>query len=181
MATTLVSVEEYLRSTYKPDAEYVDGVIELRGRGESEGADSPGEEDLLGEDRHSEWQATLAYFFKAHRREWGIRVRPEIRTQTSERRFRVPDIAILDAALPYAPVATAPPLIAVEILSPEDRLSRLVVRLADFEFMGMPAIYVIDPIDNSVLRFKEGKLENVDTLMLRDVVIPFADILAELD
>ncbi len=34
MATTLVSVEEYLHSTYEPDAEYVDGVIEKRPMGE---------------------------------------------------------------------------------------------------------------------------------------------------
>ena len=166
MATTLVSVEEYLRTTYEPDAEYVDGVIEER---------------PMGEDQHSEWQATLAFFFKAHRHEWNIRVRPELRTKTGERHYRIPDIAILDASLPREPIATVPPLIAIEILSPEDRLSRLVVRLADFEAMGVPAIYVIDPIDNSLLRFKQGRLENADTLVLRDTTIPFADILAELD
>jgi len=166
MATTLISVEEYLHSTYEPDAEYVDGVLEER---------------PLGEDQHSEWQATLAFFFKAHRREWNIRVRPELRTKTGERHYRIPDIAILDAALPREPIATVPPLIAIEILSPEDRLSRLVVRLADFEAMGIPAIYVIDPIDNSLLRFKQSRLENADELMLRDITIPFADILAELD
>ncbi len=166
MATTLVSVEEYLHSTYEPDAEYVDGVLEER---------------PMGENRHSEWQATLSHFFKMHRREWNIRVRPEYRTKTGERRYRVPDVAITDAALIDEPIATVPPLIAIEILSPEDRLSRLVVRLTDFEAMGVPAIYVIDPVDNGLLRFKQGRLENADTLMLRDIVIPFADILAELD
>ncbi len=166
MATTLVSVEEYLHSTYEPDAEYVDGVIEER---------------PMGENRHSAWQATLAYFFMMHRREWVIRVRPELRTKTSERRYRVPDVAILDAALPEEPIATTPPLIAFEILSPEDRLSRLIVRLGDFEAMGVSSIYVIDPIDNSLLRFKQGRLESVDTLLLRDAAVSFADVLAELD
>ena len=166
MATTLVSVEEYLHSTYEPDAEYVDGIIEER---------------PVGEGPHSEWQATLVMFLRIRRKEFTIRVRPEMRTQTGERRYRVPDVAILDAALPDEPIATAPPLIAIEILSPEDRLSRLVVRLADFEAMGVPAIYVIDPIDNSLLRFQAGRLENVTTLVLRDVMIPFANILAELD
>ncbi len=166
MATTLISVEEYLHSTYEPDAEYVDGTIEER---------------PMGEDQHSEWQATLAFFFKAHRREWNIRVRPELRTRTSERRYRIPDIAILDAALPREPIATAPPLVAFEILSPEDRLSRLLIRLADFEAMGVASIYIVDPADNSLLRYKAGRLEIADTLMLRDVTIPFADILAELD
>ena len=166
MATTLVSVEEYLRSTYKPDADYVDGVIEER---------------CLGEDQHSAWQVTLATYFQVRRREWSIRVRTELRTRTSERRYRIPDIAILDAALPREPIAIAPPLIAIEILSPEDRLARLVVRLGDFEAMGVPAIYVIDPADNSLLRFKAGRLEVVETMQLRDITIPFAEILAELD
>ena len=166
MTTTLISVDEYLRTSYKPDAEYVDGVVEER---------------PMGEDKHSEWQATLAYFFKLHRREWGIRVRPELRTKTGDRRYRIPDIAILDAALPYEPIATVPPLIALEILSPEDRLSRLIIRLADFEAMGVPAIYIIDPVDNSLLRFTAGRLENVTMLTLRDVAIPFTEVLAELD
>lgn len=166
MATTLISVEEYLRTGYEPDAEYVDGVIEER---------------PMGEDQHSEWQATLAYFFKAHRREWGIRVRPELRTRTAERRYRIPDIAILDAALPREPVATRPPLIAIEILSPEDRLSRLLIRLEDFEAMGVPAIYLIDPADNTLLRFADGRLKNADSIQLREIMIDFAAILAELD
>ena len=164
--TTPISVEEYLRSTYEPDAEYVDGVIEER---------------PMGENRHSEWEATLSFFFKTHRRAWNIRVRPEYRTKTGERHFRVPDLALTDAALLDEPIATAPPLLAIEILNPEDRLSRLIVRLADFQAMGVPAIYIIDPADNSLLRFKAGKLEVVDSMQLRDVEIPFADVSAELD
>ncbi len=166
MATTLISVEEYLHTAYEPDAEYVDGVIEERN---------------VGEDQHSNWQAALVIFFGLHRREWSIRVRPELRTKTSERRYRVPDVAILDAALAREPIATTPPLIAFEILSPEDRLSRLIIRLGDFESMGVPAIYVIDPADNSLLRFSQGKLQNVDTVLLRETVIPYGDILSELD
>ena len=167
MATTsLVSVEEYLRSTYEPDAEYVDGVIEER---------------ATGEDEHSAWQVALSAYFHVRRRDLGIRARSELRTKTSERRYRIPDVAVLDAALPREPIATAPPLMAIEILSPEDRLSRLVVRLGDFEAMGVPAIYVIDPADNSLLRFQNGRLEVVDAVKLRDVTIPLADFLAELD
>lgn len=166
MATMPVSVEEYLHTRYEPDAEYVEGVIEER---------------PMGENRHSEWQATLSYFFKLHRREWDIRARPEYRTKTGERRYRVPDFAVTDGSLIDEPVATAPPLIAIEILSPEDRISRLIVRLADFESMGVPAIYLIDPVDNSLLRFQDGRFKSADSVALRDALISFADILAELD
>ncbi len=166
METTLISLEEYLHTRYEPDAEYVDGVVEER---------------PMGEGKHSEWQATLSHFFELHRREWSTRVRPEYRTKTSERRYRVPDVAVIEAAAAEEQIATTPPLIAFEILSPEDRLSRLIVRLADFESMGVPAIYVVDPADNSLLRFQDGKFINANTVTLRDTAIPFADILAELD
>ena len=161
MATTLISVEEYLKSSYEPDAEYVDGVIEER---------------PMGEDEHSAWQIAIGIYFGIRGREWNIRVRPELRTKTSERRYRIPDVAVLDAALPREPIATMPPLIAFEVLRPEDRLSRLLIRLADFESMGVPAIYVIDPADNSLFRFSQGKLESDSSIVLRERNIPFQEL-----
>ncbi len=77
MATTPISVEEYLYTAYEPDAEYVDGVIEER---------------PMGDDGHGVWQVVLAAFPHGHRRESGIRVRSELRTKISERRYRIPDI-----------------------------------------------------------------------------------------
>ncbi len=162
-ATTFVSVEEYLRTSYEPDAEYVDGVIEER---------------PMGEDQHSAWQVALTIYFGSRAREWGIRVRPELRTKTSERRYRIPDIAILDADAPRDPVAIVPPLAAFEILSPEDRLSRLLVRLADFESMGVAALYVVDPADNSLFRYQAGKLEVAAEIALREQSIAFQELVA---
>ncbi len=162
MATThLISVEEYLKTSYEPDAEYVDGVIEER---------------PMGEEQHSEWQVALIFYFRTRAREWGIRVRAELRTQTSERRYRIPDVALLDANAPRDPVALVPPLAAFEVLSPEDRLSRLMVRLADFERMGIPALYVVDPADNSFFRYQGGKLENVQEIAIRDKIVPCGEI-----
>ena len=153
MATTPISVEEYLRTSYEPDAEYVDGVIEQR---------------PMGEEQHSAWQVALVTYFGQRAREWNIRVRSELRTRTSERRYRIPDVALLDADAPRDPVALVPPLVAFEILSPEDRLSRLLVRLADFETMGVQALYVVDPADNSCRRYTAGSLQVVREFALRD-------------
>ena len=161
MATTLVSVEEYLRTSYAPDAEYVDGVIEER---------------PMGEEKHSAWQVALVIYFGQRAREWGIRVRSELRTKTSERRYRIPDVALLDADAPRDPVALVPPLVAFEILSPEDRLSRLFVRLGDFESMGVGALYVIDPADNSCRRYTAGSLQVVKELSVCGRKIDVGDI-----
>ncbi len=153
MATTLVTVEEYLRTSYEPDAEYVDGVIEKR---------------PMGEGKHSAWQATLSAFFFVRSREWHIRVRPELRTQTGTRRYRIPDLAIITPEAAEQPIAIIPPLVAIEILSPEDRIARLLVRLADFESMGVSAIYVVDPEDGSLFRFTEGKLGAAASISVRE-------------
>ncbi len=161
--TTFVSEQEYLRTSYEPDAEYVDGVIEERPR---------------GEDQHSAWQIAIAGFFWVRSADLYIRARPELRTKTGERRYRIPDVAILDADAPPDPVALVPPLIAFEILSPENRVARLRVRLADFQTMGVPAIYVVEPEDGTLMRGVDGGLPAVDRVVLRDRVIPWAEISA---
>jgi hypothetical protein len=60
MATgTLVSVEEYLSTTHRPDCDYVDGVILERHSGELD---------------HSDWQLQIAACLRARRREFGVYV-----------------------------------------------------------------------------------------------------------
>ena len=164
-ATPLVSVEEYLRTSYEPDAEYVDGVVEER---------------PVGENQHSAWQMAIGGFFRVRSDEWNIRVRPELRTKTGERRYRIPDVAVLDADAPEDPVALVPPLIAFEVLSPEDRMSKLRVRLADFEVMGVPGIYVVEPESGALMRWIEGGLPAADRIVLRDREIAWTEIKAVL-
>ena len=63
MATrSLVSVSEYLSTSYRPDCDYVDGVVLERN---------------LGEYDHGRLQGELLAYFHARRGEWGIRAVPE--------------------------------------------------------------------------------------------------------
>ena len=67
MATaTQAPLEVYLHSDYQPDAEYIDGEIRERPR---------------GEDDHSALQGAIYLWFAQHVDEWNIRVRPELRVQ----------------------------------------------------------------------------------------------------
>ena len=88
-------LEVYLRSSYEPDAEYVDGVIQER---------------PMGEYDHSSWQYAIQLWFARHAQDWGIRVRPQLRVQISRSRFRVPDVAVLDRNLPIEQIVTHPQL-----------------------------------------------------------------------
>jgi Uma2 family endonuclease len=138
-----VPVEVYLKSSYEPDAEYVDGVIEER---------------PMGEFDHSSWQYAIQLWFAQHARDWSIRVRPELRVQVARNRFRVPDVAILDRNLPTEQIVTHPPIAVFEILSPEDSLNRMMTKLADYERMGIKTILVLDP-NGRHYRYLGGRLE----------------------
>jgi Uma2 family endonuclease len=140
---TQVPLDIYLSTSYEPDAEYVDGVVEER---------------PIGENDHSKWQHALELWFGLRAQEWGIRVRPELRVQISVSNFRVPDVAILDRSLPVEQVITHPPVAVFEILSPEDTMTRMLTKLADYERMGIRTILVIDP-DGKHFRFSGGALE----------------------
>jgi Uma2 family endonuclease len=144
MATTLQSpLQAYLHSDYEPDAEYVDGKIEERPMGELD---------------HSTWQKALMRFFLNHESDWNLRVYPELRVQVAETRYRVPDIAILDAAAPREQIVRHPPLAVFEILSPEDAMKRILVKLADYERMGIRHIWLIDPETSASYQFRGGLL-----------------------
>lgn len=136
-------LEVYLSSSFEPDAEFVEGVIEERPKGEYD---------------HSSWQHALELWFGTHAVEWGIRVRPGLRIPVAPNRFRVPDVAILDRRREVEQIISYPPIAVFEILSPEDTLARMMSKLEDYERMGVRNILVIDPKVRNY-RFCEGRLE----------------------
>lgn len=130
---TKIPVEEYLHTAYRPDVEYVDGEIQERNVGEIEHA------RLI--------MAALEWFFQ-HGRDWGIEVLPDVRMQVSATRFRVPDICVCSASSTDRRIVTTPPLLVVEILSPEDRIDRYHQRITDYREMGIQGVWVLDPETN---------------------------------
>lgn len=125
-----VPLDVYLSSSFEPDAEYVDGVIEER---------------PMGEWSHADLQAAVLEYFRSRRNEWNIRAAPELRVQVSPTNFRVPDVTLLDRNRPVEQIVTHPPIAVFEILSPEDSLARMMTKLQDYEKMGIPTILVLNP------------------------------------
>jgi Uma2 family endonuclease len=156
--TTHVPVEVYLRSSYEPDAEYVDGEIEER---------------PMGEFDHASWQQAIQLWFKQHEKEWNIRVRPELRVKVAATRYRVPDVTVLDRSLPIEQIITHPPLAVFEVLSPEDRFQRMKRKLEDYRAMGIPEIWVIDPQDSTFYRYEDLQLRRKDSFSHAQKAIAF--------
>jgi Uma2 family endonuclease len=146
--TTHVPVEVYLRSSYEPDAEYVDGQIEKR---------------PMGQFDHSSWQQAISRRFWEHEREWGIRVMLSLRIKVAETRYRVPDVTVLDRSRPIEQIVTHPPLAVFEVLSPEDRVQRLKLKLEDYRAMGIPEIRVIDPQGSTFYRYEDLQLRRTSS------------------
>src|SRR5256885_14208745 len=123
--TTLVSVEEYLSTDYSPDVDYVDGVLEDRN---------------VGQRKHAIVQTLIAGFLLRLRQALGVLVVVEQRIKVSPTRYRVPDICVM-AKDPVEEIFTTPPLLCVEVVSPDDRVSRLQEKIGDYLRMGVSYVW----------------------------------------
>ena len=130
MATVIqIPLDEYLGKNYRPDREYVDGEIRERNVGKYE---------------HARIQALLAAWFNQHEKAWGAQVVTEQRVRVSPTRVRIPDVALLTLGS-QPDVIVEPPLLIVEILSPDDSYSDTQERSQDYRKMGVETVWIIDP------------------------------------
>jgi Uma2 family endonuclease len=129
-ATTLVSVQEYLKTSYRPDVDYIDGELLERN---------------MGEWSHGRMQLFLGGVFERHEQDWRLIATPEQRVQVKPERFRVPDICVTRLEDAGQQIVRTPPVLCVEILSSEDTLTRLKPRIDDYAAMGVANIWVVDP------------------------------------
>jgi Uma2 family endonuclease len=168
--TEFVSVREYLTTSYRPDCDYVDGRIEERNGCEYD---------------HSYLQAMLAHLFLNHQEEWGVRPLPDVRIQVKATRFRVPDVTVIRSGTPREQILTHPPLLVIEILSPEDRLSRMTERTDEYLEFGIENIWIIDPARRLAYRVTRAGFELAPageiTVAETPIRVVLSELFAELD
>jgi len=128
-AGTLISVEEYLATSYRPDCDYVDGRVQERN---------------LGEFDHSSLQTAIAVYLGTRQKQWNITVVVEQRVQVSATRFRIPDVCVV-LGRNTEQIFRKPPFLCIEVLSPEDRMNRVQERIDDYLGMGVCYVWVLDP------------------------------------
>lgn len=166
MATgTQISVEEYLKTTYRPDCDYVDGEVLERN---------------LGRYEHARPQGLLCAYFVSREKEWRIRVVPEQRVQVKASRFRIPDVCVVLESSPIESIFREPPFLCIEILSIDDSFKSIVDRLDDYVSMGVPNIWVIDPHTRRGYRYNpDGLLEAKDGILRTtnpDIAVPLSAV-----
>lgn len=163
-ATTQISVEEYLKTSYRPDCDYLDGVVEERN---------------LGERDHGWTQGRLVTFFMSRFRETGIAAIPEWRVQVRPKRFRVPDVVVTHGK-PDEQILTKPSLLCIEILPPDDTISRTNARVQDYLEFGVPVVWIIDPRERKVWIYRRNGMQEavgeVVKLEGTSIEVPFSEI-----
>ncbi len=170
-ATTLVPVDEYLRSDYEPDMDYVDGVLEERN---------------VGEQDHSCLQAMLVAWLVSNAWKVGLDARTEQRTRITSTRFRVPDIVLMKGKRKRGEtIPSKPPVAVIEILSPEDRVARMQKRIDDLLDAGTAQVLVVDPTGRRAWEYSRDGSNEIRNGVLRladpAFEIPLHEIFAQLD
>ena len=169
-AAALVPLEEYLRTTYHPDRDWVDGELKERN---------------VGEGQHATIQTFLGYLFRTNRDAWNTRALTEQRVQTSARHYRVADLYVALYSNPIEPIVHTPPLLCIEILSKDDRMSEMQDKIEDYLGMGTRTVWVIDPLCRRAFSTDYAGLAGAvpDFLTVRDTPIQISveSIFAELE
>jgi Uma2 family endonuclease len=172
---TLISLDEYLSTSYEPDMEFVDGVLVRRN---------------VGAQIHAKEQATIAIFFGQYRKSHRISVFTAVRLQVEAGdRYRIPDVLVLEVPYQKGKVVVDVPAVVVEIKSPNDTFDEIVDKCFEYENLAVANILVMDPDNKRAWLFRHGNLELLTGLSIAlnlprqqlTIDFPFAQMFAELD
>ncbi len=153
METTLISLEEYLHTSYEPDAEYADGVLIRRN---------------VGTQLHGLLQSFIIVFLSEFRLRYRYEVFTECRLlmDPATGRHRIPDVMVLEEPYTMGKVATDVPAIVLEIKSPDDTLDEMNDKCLEYATLGVPNIVVLDPDYKRQYVFTNRALQLVESVVL---------------
>lgn len=168
-SSTAVSVDQYLHTAYRPDCDYVDGEVVKRN---------------VGEFQHSMMQGILIRMLYEWARLIPIRVVPELRMRVSTTRFRIQDICVMLKEQQPEPVLTSAPFLCIEILSPEDRMSRVIERVREYLSFGVSHIWVVDPENRTAYSYTKDEGREVSDGLITanpEISVSLSELFTELD
>lgn len=171
VAQTQLTLEEFLKlPEEESELEFADGMVSQK---------------VSPKGKHSRLQSQLVkHLDRAASTDESALVFPELRT-TFSGASRVPDISVyrrdrvpVDETGQIANDFWEPPDIAIEIVSPEQSVNGLVRRCMWFVNHGVGIALLIDPQDESILRFQGGHLP---VAIRGDERIDAGDVLPDFD
>ncbi len=125
-----LSVEEYLHTSFPDlDKEYRDGQLVER---------------TLPDYLHGRTQLLLGAFFLAAAKSLSLFPTSETRMKLRTGFYLIPDIAVFHPKKPGL-VPDIPPLVAIEVLSPDDRMPAVEEKLQEYRNWGIKHVWLVDP------------------------------------
>jgi Uma2 family endonuclease len=141
---------EYLRTSFPGvDSEFRDGELVERAM-----PDFP----------HSNTQMECGGFFRDLRKKDGLPFYPcpELRHQVRPGRYLIPDVAVHWPNPPAEAVPSHPPLIVIEVLSLDDRMSEVLAKFQEYVAWGVPHVWLIDPRSRQLSIYDRQGLRHVE-------------------
>ena len=158
-AIPLVSVDEYLNTSYEPDMEFVDGVLVEKG---------------MPTIPHNFLGRLLLVWFMQYEEQFRFTALYDVRTQIIERaRYRLPDIMLCPRPLPQGRIVNAVPWVVIEIVSPDDTVNKTQDRFFDYAGVGVQHILQMDPEKYVAHRFDNGSMLRTS---FRSLTLPTGEI-----
>jgi len=159
MATqTLISEDEYLHAIFEgSEPEFRDGEIVERG---------------MPTYLHGMLQVVLAALFLPYRRSHDLWPSTEARHRIRPGLIRIPDVAVHQGK-PSMPHPDYPPYVAIEVLSPDDRMTEVALKMREYRNFGIAHAWVVDPELQALYVFDSDGLHQVRSLQISEFGINF--------
>ena len=166
--STLVSVEEFLSTTYKPACEYRDGVLQQKS---------------MPTFKHALLQLVFAKLILERFPEFVPA--PELTVRIGSDRFLVPDVAVQRRESLQQPYPTEPIHLCIEILSPSDRMSETLAKCEEYHAWGVETTWIADPEERRCWEYRSGhrpmEIQPGGSLTAGKIAIPVDELFAGLD
>lgn len=162
----LVSVEEYLRTSYKPACEYIDGVLRQK---------------PMPTRKHGIIQRHLGTLASAN---GDYEAATELTVRVREGKYLVPDIGVQARNAIQDPYPTEPIFLCVEILSPQDRFAEILMKCDEYLTWGVPTTWIVDPDSRRAWVYTGHAPNEVPAsgaLTAGALSVPLADLFSVLD
>jgi Uma2 family endonuclease len=122
----------------------------------------------------------ISAYLVGRERLWGITAVTELRVQVKPTRFRVPDIVVIANPFARTRILREPPLLCIEILSPEDRMVKVQEVVDDYLDFGVPCVWIVNPgTRRGFVCTPEGMVEAKDGVLRvagSRIEVPLADL-----
>jgi Uma2 family endonuclease len=136
----------------------------------------------LGTHSHGRLQTLIAAYLFQRERQWRIHAVVEVRLKIRSRKYGVPDVMVLGAAASYPSVIEQPPLLCIEIVSPDDKLPDLVIRAGDYLILGVPVSWILDPEEKQAFVYSDrGTVQSLEAVLRHgQIELPVVELFEQL-